>query len=319
MPSNDFEFSKESNLAKYHGNNPHVAIPSEGAPLTIGAGAFLGNETMETLVIPEGVVWIRFRAFSGCVNLREVTLPASLQVISAGSFSSCPKLQNLNFPKGVHPQLLISQYAFANSPGLADENGFLIIDGAAYRCLEPSDVVTVTDGVHTLSRDLFHNCKNITEIRLPESLRKIHAAAFQGCVNLEHLKIPLGVEQISASAFKGCDKLYPPDSDFLIMNGWLCGYRGDESTVVIPEGVTRICGDVFSGRLLLKKVIIPKGVTSIGNGAFSGCVNLSEITLPKSLQHIGSAAFHRCGKLRIPPLPASLTCVEDSAFYGCAE
>ena len=50
------------------------------------------------------------------------------------------------------------------------------------------------------------------------------------------------------------------------------------TTVTIPNTVTSIGYDVFSGCSGLAKVTIPDSVTSIGNSAFYNCNSLIEIT-----------------------------------------
>ncbi len=64
------------------------------------------------------------------------------------------------------------------------------------------------------------------------------------------------------------------DKGFIIKDGILTGYEGEESALAIPEGVTEI-----------------------GEGAFSFCKNLEEITIPASVKRIGSSAFAYCDKL----------------------
>lgn len=66
------------------------------------------------------------------------------------------------------------------------------------------------------------------------------------------------------------------DSDFVIKNGILVEYNGNDDVVVIPDGVISIDSFVFlnSG---LTSVTIPDSVTSIGTGAFNGCFNLKEV------------------------------------------
>ena len=61
-------------------------------------------------------------------------------------------------------------------------------------------------------------------------------------------------------------------------NGVLTYYRGNEATVVIPDGVTGIGDYAFEHCCTsLASVMIPTSVTSIGDRAFEYCTNLAEI------------------------------------------
>ena len=56
--------------------------------------------------------------------------------------------------------------------------------------------------------------------------------------------------------------------DFIIEDGVLKEYVGEESDVVIPDGVTAIGDCAFDG-CDMETVFIPDSVTSIGEGAFA--------------------------------------------------
>ena len=57
-------------------------------------------------------------------------------------------------------------------------------------------IVTVADGMHEIGTEAFHDCKYVTEVRLPESLETINSSAFEGCSALEKIELPDNIEQI---------------------------------------------------------------------------------------------------------------------------
>ena len=67
--------------------------------------------------------------------------------------------------------------------------------------------------------------------------------------------------------------------------------------LVIPDSVTRIGSDAFSGCTGLTSITIPDSVTSIGNSAFWNCTGLTSITIPDSVTSIGNYAFYNCSSL----------------------
>lgn len=70
------------------------------------------------------------------------------------------------------------------------------------------------------------------------------------------------------------------------------------TNVNIPEGVTSIGGDTFTGCSALVEITIPDSVTSIGGGAFTGCTSLKKLTIPDSVTMIGDWAFSGCSSLK---------------------
>lgn len=71
-------------------------------------GAYAQDETLTSLVIPEGITDIGEIAFYGCVNLREVIFPASLRYIREEAFGDSG-IQEAILPSGLE---LIGEKAF---------------------------------------------------------------------------------------------------------------------------------------------------------------------------------------------------------------
>ena len=106
--------------------------------------------------------------------------------------------------------------------------------------------------------------------------------------------------------------------DFVIENGVLKKYTGNEKEVVIPEGVTSIGENAFWWCKNLTTITIPDSVTSIGAWAFKYCTNLTTITIPDSVTSIGYGAFSECENLTaITTIPDSVTSIGGNAFWGC--
>jgi hypothetical protein len=90
-------------------------------------------------------------------------------------------------------------------------------------------------------------------------------------------------------------------------------------SVTIPDNVTSIGEEVFSGCASLTSVTIPDGVTSIGDYAFYGCTSLTSVTIPDSVTSIGDTAFARCPNLTIQFVDGSAAqayAIAKSSVYG---
>lgn len=134
---------------------------------------------------------------------------------------------------------------------------------------------------------------------------------------------------------------------------WVIQFDGDVTTIgdrafyecgitniTIPDSVTEIGANAFTGCSSLTSVTIPDSVTTIGESAFSYCPSLTSMTLGKGVTAIGYSAFKECtGELiincNIPSVNSSsgvfsgskftsviidngVTKIGDSAFYGCS-
>ena len=106
-----------------------------------------------------------------------------------------------------------------------------------------------------------------------------------------------------------------PDSVTTI--GWnaFSGCASLES-VTIPDSVTTIDVYAFSDCTSLESVIIPDSVTTIGRFAFSGCTSLESVAISNRVTHIGRGVFSSTS-LKNVTIPDSVTSIDEHAFSGC--
>ena len=69
---------------------------------------------------------------------------------------------------------------------------------------------------------------------------------------------------------------------------------------------------------MLTSITIPNSVTSISKQAFSGCSGLTSITIPNSVTSIGDYTFECCSGLTSVTIGNSVTSIGRDAFYGCS-
>ena len=86
--------------------------------------------------------------------------------------------------------------------------------------------------------------------------------------------------------------------------------------VSIPNSVTKIESQVFSGCVKLDQVTIPSSVKTIESYAFQGCAGLTNITIPNSVASIGYKAFSQCASLTNILIPDQVTALPDHVFFG---
>ena len=99
------------------------------------------------------------------------------------------------------------------------------------------------------------------------------------------------------------------------------GYSGSAENIVIPaqidgKSVTRIGNNAFE-KSSAKEIVIPDSVTEIGSQAFSGCGKLTGVSIPNSVTTIRDRAFFDCNSLASITIPDSVTDIELQAFCNC--
>ena len=117
------------------------------------------------------------------------------------------------------------------------------------------------------------------------------------------------LEELSASVAENHDENTSDADDFELKKEGkeviLVEYKGNDSEVVIPNGVTSIGNVAFGGCDSLENILIPNSVTSIGICAFWGCDSLKSILIPNSVIRIDRGAFCFCVNLTIECHPGS--------------
>jgi hypothetical protein len=166
-------------------------------------------------------------------------------------------------------------------------------------CTDTSIIIPKTYqgiAVVEIGEEAFKNCKNVTDIKLPDSITSIGASAFVGCRSLVNINVPDGVTSINYGTFAGC---------------------GNLKNITIPDSVVRI-GDHAFNESGLVSISIPNSVTFIGSFAFYQCAYLENVKLPDGLKSIGESAFNGCGVTQIS-IPDGITAIEKETFFGCTK
>ena len=278
--------------AEGDGSNLTWTLDSEGTLTISGTGAmenYISDDApwtaqdVKTVVIDNGVTSIGGFAFDGCHNLKNVTISDSVTKIREYAFSGCTALTGITIPSGV-----------------------------------------------TSMNRAFENCTALTTVTLPDSVEEV-IGTFAGCTALTNIKLPRNVAFIEG-AFAGCTSL--TDIAVAEENPYYCAMSGivyskDQKMIVaypagrpdtafaIPEGVTGIGNDAFSGCTNLTQVSIPESVTGIGNDAFSECTNLTQVSVPEGVTKIEYQTFYSCESLESVTIPDAITDIGDNAFLNC--
>lgn len=95
-------------------------------------------------------------------------------------------------------------------------------------------------------------------------------------------------------------------------------FKGSAVTSVsMPEGITSIDYNAFSGCQNLETVALPESLTIFGFRAFESCKLLKTIKIPSGVRAIPSSCFNGCSSLESVTIPEGVTSIEGSAFCSC--
>ena len=88
-------------LVYYMLNNTEAQFTVPKSVQTIGARAFAGNYSLESVQLPASVSKIEPAAFCGCKNLTSIAIPDSVRTIPYACFQYCKSLKRVNLPPTV--------------------------------------------------------------------------------------------------------------------------------------------------------------------------------------------------------------------------
>jgi len=288
---------------------------------SIGANAFSGCSSLNSVKLPEGLIRVEDRAFYGCRSLEIVTLPESVEYLGNGAFEQSG-LKELNLPiivdKYGENVFLGSPYgnnivnikplSLEDSPEDTTDSGYErygeyegicygVKDHFAMVCEANEDITEAEiPSIICIENDLYNvsgidvgafiACgDSLVSIKLSKGLTSIGPFAFYGCSSLSSVSLPEGLTSIGERAFESCVSLY---------------------SISLPENLSSIGVYAFLGCSNLSSVNLPEGLTSISPYAFARCSSLSSVSLPESLKFIGNEIFSECDNLRNLQLPSSL-------------
>ena len=310
---------------EYCYNLEEIAIPN--GVTTINRLTFSNCLNLKEVTLPSSLKTINTEAFIRCINLESLTLPNTLETINENAFAQCSSIQTLSIPSSVS---FIGVGAFSGCTAITaiqlDNNqNFAVIDGSLYSADEKTLLqyalgknqtsFVVPDGVKTIDEKAFAYATNLVSITLPTSLDTIGIDAFTCCdnlfviYNLSGLNIQKGSTQNGGVGYKAREiynslaqtsNINIADNFIIYENGQeklLLGYLGTQTTLTIPNGVTKIESGAFENNMDIQNVVIPNSATKIGEFAFAYCTKLTSVTIGTSVTSIEMGAFLGCSRL----------------------
>ena len=307
--------------------------------------AFLGMDKIREIRLPANLKYYPESVFNGCSSLTKVVfsgspesiepnafwgtaltemyIPASVREIGGGAFAQCRSLVHV---KAENVET-VGDYAFEGCRSLRDaalgEKVKLYGRNCFIFCA--LDSFKVSPLASEIPIYMFADCSNLTEIRLPESIKTIGDAAFRNCINLQSVSMYDSVTTIGNEAFYDCSKLTDMTvstgilnvgSDAFFRNPWLEQIRFDNYVRYIgPIAYQADKEAIYNSGI--KSITIKEGTTALGDYLFENC-RLTSIELPSSLKSIGECSLSDNAFSSLN-LPDELEIIGFSAIANCDE
>lgn len=303
----------------YQGPDDVVELPSEIEGRTVtgfGKNIYLylpdGTSHVTTLIIPETVTHFNSHCQINSIDLEEIIVKEGNPAFRSEDGVLYDKQMKtlLWCPLGKQGTLEVPE-------------GVQIIEKYAFKRSYLSKVdlteIRLPDSLREIGKEAFYHCSaRFTEPVIPRHVEKIGEGAFSDCRKIKEICLPEGIKVVGEHMFSGCSKLtdvYLPQGITAIEKGAFA-YCNFES-IDLPKDVQSIGEGAFLGCDRLKSIDLPEGLTSIGEGAFSGCTKIKEIRLPEGIKTIGEEMFHDCLNLSDIYIPEGVESIGKDAFSGC--
>lgn len=252
-------------------------------------------DTLESVIIPKGIVDIRSSIFYNCTNLTSIEIPNSVISIEDEAFKGC----------GAITSIVVD---VDNSVYDSRECCNAIIETATNTLIQGSGNTIIPNSVTTIRNYAFEGCTGLTDIAIPNSVTSIGDYAFGYCTGLTSVTIGNSVTSIGSCAFQYCTGLTNISVD---SNNAKYDSRESCNAIIETKTNTLVVG--------CKNTTIPNSVVNIKTGAFYGCSSLTSIEIPNSVTTIEGAAFQSCTGLTNVVIGNGVTRIGTYAFLGCYE
>lgn len=250
-------------------------------------------------------------------NIKSVIIGEGMETIGESCFSFVKNLQDVKVSRSV---IAVGDTAFEYTPWFESQDDLVIIGSVLTKMKQDHAVLNVPVGIKVVGRLVAVFKSGLRKVILPDTVTTLCESAFsgRGNENIQEFVFTDSLVNIGLHAFginKWLDKF---KGQPVIINNQLYQCEIDGNSVTIPEGVTKICDEVFKENKNLKTVVFPSTLKSIGEQAFAECQSITTIDLPEGIERLEKACFYNCRKLSKVSIPDSLIEVGSSAFNSCS-
>lgn len=197
------------------------------------------------------------------------------------------------------------------------------IADAAFKDNDAIERVTISNGIISIGDQAFSGCDALVIVIIPASVKTIGDDAFAFCSKLASFSVDKSNTAFIVDSSALCSK----DKTELIQ--YPIGKTGASFT--IPDTVTTVADNAFTGASKLMTITVPASVTSMTKDAFEFCSALTGINVNEgnpSFASIDGVLFNKAGTVLMQyplakadttyEIPTTVTSIDDWAFGNCA-
>ena len=254
--------------------NGKLTISGTGEVYFPDGSPFIGDNSIRSLVVEDGVTSLFTRLVCDCKNLESVSIDDSVTKIGSGAFEGTKWLdeQRKKDPFVIINDILVDA-ATCKGEVTIPQRVRVIGEAAFYKA--PVWKVNIPESVKIIDEMAFCCCEQLTSIIIPDSVQTIGCDAFS-ISNLWSVHIGKGVKSIDKYAF---------------------AYNKMLTEITIPDNVERLGNNSFECCSALKTANIGNGIKTIESGTFGGCTELTTINIGNSVQQLSGDTFGGCENL----------------------
>ena len=157
---------------------------------------------------------------------------------------------------------------------------------------------TCVEGLTQIGYCAFASCRNLVNVKLPDTVTKICERGFVQCSGLKSISLGKSVTEIGNKAFGECLSL---------------------TVITIPNTVESIGDEAFISCAKLESIRFGKSVNKIGEYTFADCKFLKIIELPDLLEKISMGLFYGCSDLEKVIIPQNAKEMGCNVFGECTK
>ena len=263
---------------------------------SIGAWSF-AYTGLNAINIPDGVTGIGGGAFSGCESIQSIEIPESVETIGSSVFEGCLSLTEVTWNA---TNCSYMDYAAILPSSVKKVNiGDNVTSIPGYLCygLESLESVELPSGLEVIGSNAF-SYSGLKSIYIPETVTTIGTRSFAYCESIQAIEIPENVTSFNTLSLDGCTALKEVVWNAknvtvrarISLPASITSFKFGENVEVIPAG---LCKSLTG----LTEIVIPNSVTEIGEQAFSGCTYLKKVVIGTGLKTINAEVFASCDRL----------------------